>query len=375
MSAPESRAPAPPERPRTILVVDDREENRLLIRELFEPPAYRVLEAREGTEGLRIAEALRPDCILLDLDMPGMDGFQVLARLQEDPRTREIPVVILTALDASLQHMERALSGGAVDYLTKPISPLHVAIRVRGAIERSRLLQEVQELRSAFTSMLVHDLRAPLTVLTTYIDFLRHETAGPVTDVQQRYLEKMEGSCGRMIGLIEDILDLSRLEAGKLVLQRERLDLAELAADVAERFVPLAAQKGIQLVVRHTDGEPAMVLGDQTRLEQVLMNLFTNALKFTPPDGSIILDVFRPEKHVEVAIRDTGPGIPRAEQSMLFERVSQPPSLASAGARASGSGLGLLICRHLVEGHGGRIWVESQPGEGSCFAFRLPLAR
>jgi two-component system sensor histidine kinase/response regulator len=354
-------------------VVDDREENRLLIRELFDTAQYRVLEAPDGDAALRIAEELRPDCILLDLDMPGMDGFEVLDRLQEDPRTREIPVVILTALDASLEHMERALSGGAVDYLTKPISPLHVAIRVRGAIDRSRLLREVQELRSAFTSMLVHDLRAPLTVLTTYIDFLRQETAGPVTDVQQRYLEKMEASCGRMIGLIEDILDLSRLEAGKLRLEREPLDLAGLAADVAERFAPLAAQKGIELAVRHGDAEPAVVLGDQNRLEQVLMNLFSNALKFTPAAGSIVLDVRRVEKEVEVSVRDSGPGIPRAEQSLLFERFSQPPSLAATGAR--GSGLGLVICRHLVEAHGGRIWVESQPGQGSCFAFRLPRAR
>ena len=162
----------------TILVVDDREENRLVIRYLFDSPEHRVLEAADGMTGLALARNEHPDCILLDLSMPGLSGFDVLDELARDPRTRETPVIVLTATGDSLESMERVLRAGAIDYISKPISPQRVAIRVRGAIERRRLLRELHELRASFTSMLVHDLRAPLTVIKGYLELL--QSLGPM---------------------------------------------------------------------------------------------------------------------------------------------------------------------------------------------------
>jgi signal transduction histidine kinase len=354
----------------TILVVDDREENRTLIRYLFDEPAYRVLEASNGLEGITVARAERPDCVLLDLAMPGLSGFEVLEHFGRDPRTREIPVLILTATDESLEGMERALRAGAVDYITKPISPLRVAVRVRGAIERRRLLREVQELRGAFTSMLVHDLRAPLTVISAYVDLLRQITGGPEAETQRTYLKKTEESCNRMIGLIEEILDLSKLEAGKLSINPQPMDLAALATDVAERFLPAAAQKGVTLTIDRGDS-PQPVLVDANRIDQVLMNLLGNALKFTPAGGAVGVEVLSLVNDVEVAVVDSGPGILPEEMPLLFEKFSQTASAKSVVAK--GTGLGLVICRHLVEAHGGRIWVENRPRKGCRFAFRLPL--
>ena len=359
-------AAAAPE-PTTILVIDDKEPNRLLLRHLFDGPQHRVLEAADGVEGLALAQQARPDCILLDLDMPRLGGFEVLERLAADPRMREIPVIILTATDDSLDAMKRALTGGAVDYITKPISPLRVEIRVRGAIERRRLLRELQDLRASFTSMLVHDLRAPLTVIRGYVDLLQQGKPGPVTERQRRHLGAMQTSCARMIRLIGEILDVSKLEAGRLSIERQPVDLRVLTGDVVERVGPVALGKSIEVGMGGTGG-PLTLLADPARLEQVLMNLLSNAIKFTPAGGRITVELAEVGDALEVAIVDSGPGIAAWEMPLLFEKFRQTSSAKSG----QGTGLGLVICRHLVEAHGGRIWAESDGKTGSRFVFRLP---
>ena len=360
----------PNENPETkILVVDDREENRMVIRYLFDEPGHRVLEAADGAAGLELARKERPDCILLDLSMPGLSGFEVLDQLAGDPRTREIPVIILTATGDGLESMDRVLRAGAVDYIRKPISPQKVAIRVRGAIERRRLLRELHDLRASFTSMLVHDLRAPLTVIKGYLELLQRPLAEPTAEHQQRYLKSMEAAADRMLKLIGEILDLSKLEAGKLPLERRALDLAALASDVADSFRPLAWEKSITLEVA-APGGMAPVTADAGRLEQVLINLLHNALKFTPKNGRIRIEVREVDGDVEVAVADTGPGIPAGQMHLLFEKFGQTSAAKKVGGPSSG--LGLVVCRHLIEAHGGRIWAESEEGAGARFVFRMP---
>ena len=357
-------------RPLTIVVVDDNEQNRLVIRYLFEPPDYRVVEAPDGVTGLEVIRAELPDCVLLDLNMPRLDGFEVLEHLRNDPRVREIPVLVLTASAESSGAMERALRAGAVDYLTKPISPGRVAARVRGAIERRRLVLEMQQLRSTFTSMLVHDLRSPLTIITGYLQLLEG-SAESLPPKHRRYLGSIREACVRMIALIGDILDVSKLEEGKLTLELEEVDLVEIAGEIVERLRPVALQHSVMV-----DFEPAAptlrVTVDPRRLEQVLMNLLGNALKFTPPGGRIGVTVGRDGDAVQVVVSDSGPGIAPDEMPLLFEKFSQ--TSAAKFARGPGTGLGLVICRYLVEAHGGRIWAESEPGHGSRFIFRLPAA-
>ena len=357
------------DRPITILVVDDLSDNRLLIRHIFEEFDYLVLEARDGAEGIEVARTARPDCILLDINMPVMTGFEALDRLQQDPRTREIPVVVLTATADDLTGMERALARGAVDYITKPISPQRVVARVRGAIERQRLVRELEELRASFTSMLVHDLRAPLTVIKGYAELLAHAIGANAGEKPERYVRVIRESSERMIRLIGEILDISKLEAGKLKLEPRPVDPVAIATSVAERFGPAVAKRQIKLEVR-----PARLQGpvhcDPDRLDQIFMNLIGNAVKFTPEGGRIDVEIADLGEEVEGAVADTGHGIPPEELPLLFEKFSQ----TSSGRATSqpGTGLGLLICRHLVEAHGGRIWAESAPGRGARFVFRLP---
>jgi len=353
----------------TILVVDDREDNRMVIRYLFDGPEYRVLEAADGTVGLGLAQREHPDCILLDLSMPGLDGFAVLERLKADARCRDIPVIILTAMDDTVEAMDRGLRAGAIDYITKPISPPRVAVRVRAVVERRRLQVELQELQASFTSMLVHDLRTPLTIFKAYAD-LMGASSDPLTAKQRRYLKSMRDSSERMLRLVGEILDVSKLEAGRLTLELKPIDLGALMAEIAERLQPVAEQKAIKLSVNIAAGLPT-VQADAGRLDQVLMNLLSNALKFTPEQGAIALDVTALEHEIEVAVVDTGPGIPPDEMPLLFEKFSQTST--GKNSAVQGTGLGLLICRHLIQAHGGRIWAESEVGRGSRFIFRVPV--
>jgi two-component system, sensor histidine kinase and response regulator len=349
----------------TILVVDDRPANRTLIRKLFKDQ-YRVLEAENGEAGLVVAREARPDCILLDVSMPGLSGFDVLQRLAADSRTREIPVIILTATAETLADMDRALRLGAVDYITKPIDASRVMVRVRGAIERGRLLRELHAFRADFTSMLVHDLRAPLTVIGGYADLMTNHLAARPDPKLQRYASAIDSSVKRMLALIRQILDLSKVDMAKLTIERLPVDVSRLATDVVDAFQPAVRRRGIQLYVRGADVAHT-VLGDVARLEQVLMNLLTNAMKFAPAAGTIGVELCDEAHDVTVRVRDNGPGVPPDERPFLFEPFSQ----AAAGRKATGAGLGLMVCARLVEAHGGRIWLD-ETAEGCCVVFSLP---
>jgi signal transduction histidine kinase len=355
-------------KPLTIAIVDDSSESRALIRDLFEPPDYRVLEAVDGAAGLDLIRREQPDCVLLDLALPGLDSFEVLERLRGDSRTREVAVVVLTAGDDSTGTMERALRAGAVDYITTPASPERVAARVRAALERRRLLQELHEMRRRFTSMLGHDLKSPLTVIAGYLQLLELSSAALLPQ-HRRYLTSIRGACTRMVGLIADILEVSRLEAGPLTLEQGPVDLTALAAAIVERMRPAAAQQSVVLDFR--SAAPTTVDADAGRLEQVLTNLLVHALKFTPSGDRIGVEVWADGEEAHVAVSDSGPGIPAAEAPLLFEFSG---ASAARSVRGTRTGLGLVICRHLVEAHGGRIWIESESDRGARVVFQLALA-
>ena len=355
--------------PLTIAVVDDSSENRAVVRDLFEPPRYQVLEAADGATGLDLIRREQPDCVLLDLGLPDRDGFEVLERLRSDSATRGIAVVVLAAGDDTTGTIERALRTGAVDYVTTPASSERVAVRVRAALERRRLLRELHDLRGRFTSLLGHDLRSPLTVIMGYVQLLEFGSAA-LAPPHRRYLASIRGACTRMLGLIRDILDVSTLEAGTLTLQRAPVDLAALAAATVDRMRPAADPQSISVDVR---AAPAAVTveADAGRLEQVLTNLLAHALRFTPAGGRVAVEVWADADAAHVAVSDAGPGIPAAEVPRLFELRK---SGAGMSGRGDASGLGLVICRHLVEAHGGTIRAESAPGGGTRFVLALPRA-
>jgi len=342
---------ARPEPAATILVAHDDHRVQALLHDLLDDPRGRVIEVADVGTALVLAQTLRP----------------VLEQLRRDPRTRQTPVIMLTASEGSVEIIESALGDGAVDYIGRPASPAHVAGRVRGAIRRARRLPDLGNIRTDFIAMLVHDLRTPLTVIQGYLDLLEAGTsANP--ESPPRYLRNMLACCAQMTGLVDEILDLYKRDAGKFMGEARPVDLAALMAGVVGRFAPAASRRGIALEVSGAE-RPLRVLGDAGRLDQVLMNLLGNALKFTPEGGTVTSAIRPLDGEIEVSVADSGPGIPPAEIPLLFERFGQAEE--GRRSRAAGTGLGLMICRRVLEAHGGRIWVESEPGRGARFVFRL----
>ena len=348
------------QRPSTILVVDDKDANRLLIRHLFDGPEYRVLEAADGLEGVAVAKAERPDCILLDLDMPRLGGFEALEQLEQDPKTRQIPVIILTATDDTLEGMERALRTGAVDYITKPISPRRVAIRVRGAIERRRLLQELEDLRSTFTSMLVHDLRAPLAVIKGIAEELAEEFGLDPTTRDQ--LKTIRESAAKASTIVTDLLKFARQSTPEM----ERHDMKE-TIESSVRLTEYLARKSNVQVKLDLPRTPVMVTYDAQQIEQVLMNLISNAIQAIKKGGAVRINLSEASGAVAIAVQDNGIGIP--EKNLL--RIFDP--FFTTKPEGEGTGLGLSVSFGIITRHRGRIEVDSKPGLGTTFTILLPI--
>jgi signal transduction histidine kinase len=365
----------------TVLVVDDTPDNLSLMSGLLKGD-YKVKVANTGEKALQIAHDNPPDLILLDVLMPGLDGRDVCARLKEDPRTRNVPVIFLTS---SNEECEEALglSLGAVDYITKPFSVPITMARIRNhtrlkqqadrlealARESARLTDEAQRAtraREEVLAIVAHDLRNPLSTILMSSRFLQ-ETAGPDPFLAPAKLgERIHRAASRMECLIKDLLDLAAIEAGHLGIDRRPVHVQGLVTEAIEMMLPLATAKGVHLTARVGDPE-LQVSSDRARVLQVFSNLIGNAVKFTPAGQRIIVFAEGDESAVRFAVEDTGPGIAADQLPHIFDRYWQ----ARTNDRR-GIGLGLSIASGIVAAHGGRIWVESQPGKGSCFTFLLP---
>ncbi|MFQ5949614.1 MAG: ATP-binding protein, partial [Nitrospiria bacterium] len=231
-------------------------------------------------------------------------------------------------------------------------------------------LKEVDRLKSEFVSQVSHDLRTPLTAIKGYIDNMQDGIAGDLTERQKDYLYRMSKNAGRLVRLISDLLDVSRMESAKMELNLTSLSLHDLIAEVVNAIRPIAAEKNLKVVLNKFEGK-SQLQGDWDKLEQVITNLLDNAIKFTPPGGRITITLKQDQRSLKTAIRDTGIGISPEEQSRIFDRFYQTERESSAYAK--GTGLGLFIAKTLIELHGGQIRVTSEVGKGSEFAFTLPI--
>jgi len=234
---------------------------------------------------------------------------------------------------------------------------------------RNREVERANRLKSEFLASVSHEFRTPLHSISGFADLLIEKIAGELTSKQQHYVERIKRSSDHLLSLINDLLDLSRIEAGYLELQRRSFSVDEALHEVLETVAPLARVKNLQL---ENSVEPNLALvADRVRFKQVLFNLLSNAVKFTPEEGRVQISSSRRESSVEISVADTGIGISPDEQAAIFDEFHQV-SETTKGVK-EGTGLGLAIARRLVESHGGKIWVESELGKGSVFTFRLPL--
>jgi PAS domain S-box-containing protein len=234
---------------------------------------------------------------------------------------------------------------------------------------RNQEVEVANRHKSEFLANMSHELRTPLHTVIGFSELLAEESQGPLNDSQKRFIGHIHKDAQHLLALINDILDLSKIEAGKVQLRRDAVDIAVILDDALASIQPRGIEKSV--AIETNIESPVIVEGDRIRLKQILYNLLSNAVKFTPANGRVQVEMGTAEGYARISVRDTGVGIPLEEQESVFEKFHQVGGVAG-GAR-EGTGLGLPISRRLVEEHGGRIWLESEPGLGSCFTFTIPL--
>lgn len=353
-----------------ILVVDDTQTNREVMARILARRKYQNKLVASGEEALAsIAERL-PDLILLDISMPGMNGYEVCERLKADERTRDIPVMFISAHDETEDKL-RAFHVGGVDYITKPFKIEEVLARVETqvilATQRKSII-ELSDIKDQLLRTVSHDLKNPLHVIMGYSSLLMDGNyATSATDVINMS-KAIFNSAERMYTLVTNLLELSQIEDGA-GLQMLPLSLSQLCKDMMPEFEVTAQAKGqnLSLNLPQTD---VKVNGDTMRLGQVISNLVSNAIKYTPPNGHVSVTITIEGDKAHVCVEDNGLGIPPEAIPHLFDKFYRVNTLEHRSVE--GTGLGLSIVKAIIEQHQGKIWVESQLSKGSKFIFLLP---
>ncbi|MBL7222420.1 MAG: response regulator [Candidatus Brocadiae bacterium] len=320
------------------------------------------------------------DAAIIDHSVPQAEALRALERFRE---AADAPVLVLTASDHEQAAVEMMMAGAADCMPCHAVSSSSLQRALTNATEQHRLSQAIREYHTELERRqtearrtihtLAHELKTPLMSARELLAVVLDGLAGPLAPPQEEYLGLAVESCDQLHACINTLLDVTRLETGKLTLQRQPTHLAELTARWVAAMEPLADEKGIHL--RH-DAEPGLppADADQTRIAQVVTNLLSNALKFTPAGGEVTLRVHRRREHpgcLVVSIHDTGRGIPHPLLNRIFDRLYQ--ARPSDDAVLGGVGMGLSICKELIALHGGDIWAKSASGHGSTFAFTLPI--
>ena len=348
-----------------VLVVDDVDDNRLLLLALLEQDRYELVEARSGPEALACVAASRPDLILLDVSMPGMDGFEVIERLSAGD-ARDVPVVLITAAASEPEHVERGIALGAVEYVKKPIDGAELRARVRGILRVEKLRREVEALRRDHQAMVVHDLRHPVGKLGLIAELLDGDDDMPAAQ-RRAHAQAIRRICDEMTHLVDGVLEVARIDAGLVRAARRPTDVAALLESEARPFEALGARRRLTLELDVARAGQASL--DGPALAQAVQNLLANALKFTPKGGRLRLEARQGAGRLHVAVDDSGPGVAEADAPFIFDRYHQ-----AAGARARGSaGLGLAIVRAVAEAHGGHARLVASELGGARFELELPV--
>ena len=375
-----------------VLVVDDTEANRYAIAHMLRHAGYMVVEVDSGSAGIERAR-LGTDLVILDVNLPDLDGFEVARRLKADPQTAHIPVLHISAVRRETADRVHGLDAGADAYLVQPVDPKELVattnalLRLRRAerellgerTEATRLRHEAEAARqqaeassrakSEFLAVMSHELRTPLNAIAGYAEMLEMGVHGPLTEPQLDDLRRIRTAQRHLSALIDDVLDYVRLEVGRLHYAVTSVPVHETLASLEALIAPQVAARGLRYV--YLPCEPSLtVQADAARLKQVVLNLITNAIKFTPRDGQIVLSCEAHEADVLVRVRDTGPGIAPDQVDLIFEPFVQ--SDAHRSPSNDGVGLGLSISRDLAHGMGGTLTVESEVGRGATFTLRLP---
>lgn len=363
-----------------ILVVDDAPDNVLLVQTILEEEGYEISSADNGFSALAQIEKSPPDLVLLDVMMPGMDGYEVTQRIRQNSKLPFIPILLITAHDSA--SVVQGLDLGADDFIRKPVEMDELLARVRSLLRLKHSVDQRDRIalqREDFVSRLAHDLRTPLVAADKMLNLMQQGALGDISPPMRDAMTTMTRSNKNLIAMVNMLLEVYRYEAGRKTLSFAPIDLRQMLSEVIEELAPLADSKSLSVNLdldqKVEAGSPCTIRGDRLELYRLFTNLIGNAIKFTdagrvdirlscPINADSYSDKVIPFATIE--IQDTGPGISTAEQAKLFERFGPGTH------KRSGTGLGLHLCRQIVEAHHGSIEAQSQVGEGSLFIVRLP---
>ena len=375
-----------------ILVVEDEVGSRLTLCGILEDGGYEVTGVEKGTEALEVIKDGNFNVIITDIRLPDVGGMSILELAKEiNP---DVAVIMMTGY-ASIETAVNAVNEGAYAYFVKPVNLDEMKTAIVNALRQQRLSREnkrlvddlqrsnkllfeansqlraATEAKSAFLAHMSHELRTPLNAIIGFSDLMLGGVAGEINNKQRQCLEDILSSGKHLLSLINDILDLSKVEAGKIDIRPESLRLADVVDDAVTTVKPMLDESRHEMGISIAEDLPP-VYGDRNRLKQILLNLLSNAIKFTPDGGKLYLETNKKGYFCQISMVDNGVGIRKEDQTSIFEPFIQLDT--QTGERKQGTGLGLALTKQLVELLGGKIWVESEYGKGSRFSFTIPLA-
>lgn len=365
------------------MVVDDTPANLQLLTVMLKQRGYRVRPVPSGTLALQAAQKEKPDLILLDVNMPEMNGYEVCERLKTDETLKDIPVIFISALDETIDKI-KAFAAGGVDFVAKPFQFEEVEARVQTHLKlrwlqlvqerQNRKLQEnydqlkkLEDLRDNLTHMVVHDMRSTLMGITGNAQLLDIVAGNKLNSHERSLLNGVLSSGMVLVDMVNSLLDICRMEQGKMPLTITSVDIDILIQNALNslgslaKTVPLFYQKQFL---------PLQVNCDENLVTRVIANLVGNAIKFTPKEGKIVISVENSGDSARLCVADTGCGIPREYHEKIFEKFGQVE--IRQNGKMQSTGLGLTFCKLAVEAHGSKIGMESEVNKGSTFWFTLP---
>lgn len=360
-----------------ILIIDDNAENIFSLKKVLELHNLEVDTASSGEEGLKKILKTTYALIILDVQMPGMDGFEVAEAISGYSKAKDTPIIFLSAVSLDKKFITKGYASGALDYITKPVDPDILMLKVKTFLrlyEQTRILNETQkalreelEFKDEFISIASHELKTPLTSIKAYLQLLQRSLEASGDKIVQNYLQRTQVQIEKLHHLIADLLDISKIESGKLKFNKMNFSFGPLLEGVIETIEQTHAGCTITL-----KGDANIeVFGDSERIEQVLINYLTNAIKYSPDCKEIEVEALVSDnKELRINVKDYGIGISKEKQANIFQKFYRAEDTANS---FQGLGIGLYICAEIIKRHDGEYGVTSEPGKGSVFYFSIPV--
>ena len=356
-----------------VLIVDDDRLNVRILQGILQSEGFQIASAVSGEDALERYDSFKPDLVLLDVVMSGMDGFEACRELRRRHGGNAAPVIFITA-KAESEDVVAGFTAGGVDYLPKPFRAKEAVVRIRTHLQNRRLLEQLAGANAAknrFLGMCAHDLRSPLASIRGLAEFLQDPMMGELNADQKDLAATIQTTAQSMLQMVNELLDVATIEAGELRVEREACDFV----DLIRKGIYLANLDAARKNTRIELAEPPLagpIAVDPNKIRQVVANLLSNAVKYSPPGSLIQVTFTATPTHQSFTVLDQGPGIPEGERDQLFKDFGRLSTKPTGGEKSTG--LGLAICRKIVAAHNGTIAAENHPAGGCAFSVTLPTA-